>query len=119
MSSIAGTYNITADQGKTLSRTLTYGTRTAGVFTPFDNSGMSARMQVRRSIPAAVVELNLTTAGGEIVLGGANGQIVFSVDAVTMEDLSGVYVYDLELVSGSIVYGVVRGSFHVRPEVTR
>lgn len=123
MSSIAGTYNIVADQGKTLSRSMVYGIRSGGVFSPFDNTGMSARMQVRRTIPSSVVVLNLTTGTGEITLGGTNGEISFVVDAATMEDLSGEYRYDLELVDTAatpdIVYGIVRGSFTVRPEVTR
>jgi len=122
MSSIAGTYNIVCDQGKTFTRTLTYGVRVSGVFTPFDNTGMSARMQVRRTYQTQTPALDLSTAGGEISLGGANGQITVTVDAVTMEDLVGEYVYDLELVDTAaapdIVYGVVRGSFRARPEVT-
>lgn len=115
----AGTYNIVADQGKTLVRRLRYGTKQGGVFTPLDNSGFSARMQVRKTIPSATVVLNLTTATGEIVLGGADGAIEVTVSAAVMEGLQGTYRYDLELVDGSIVYGVVRGDLKVRPEVTR
>lgn len=119
----AGTYNIVCDQGKTLTRRLRYGTKQAGVFTPLDNSGFEARMQVRKTIPSATVVLSLSTATGEITLGGADGAIEVEVSALVMEDLSGTYRYDLELVdiSGAddIVYGVVRGDFKVRPEVTR
>lgn len=121
--SIAGSYRIVCDQGKTFTRTLTYGSTTAGVFTPFDNSGMAARMQVRRTYDTVLPALDLSTTTGEIVLGGANGNITVTVDAVTMEDLRGEYVYDLELVdtvaAPDIVYGIVRGTFTVRPEVTR
>lgn len=121
--SIAGTYRIVCDQGKTFTRTLTYGSTVAGVFTPFDNSGMSARMQVRRTFDSNPPVLNLTTGTGEIVLGGVNGNITVTVDAVTMATLRGDYVYDLELVdtvpNPDIVYGIVRGSFTVRPEVTK
>lgn len=121
--SIAGSYRIVCDQGKTFTRTLTYGSTTGGVFTPFDNSGMAARMQVRRTYDTALPALDLSTTTGEIVLGGANGNITVTVDAVTMEDLRGEYVYDLELVdtvpTPDVVYGIVRGTFTVRPEVTR
>ena len=119
----AGTYNIVCDQGKTLTRRLRYGTKQGGVFTPLDNTGFEARMQVRKTIPSATVVLDLSTATGEITLGGADGAIEVEVSAQAMEDLSGTYRYDLELVDISgvddIVYGVVRGDFKVRPEVTR
>jgi len=121
--SIAGSYRIVCDQGKTFTRTLTYGSTTGGVFTPFDNSGMAARMQVRRTYDTVLPALDLSTTTGEIVLGGTNGNITVTVDAVTMEDLRGEYVYDLELVdtvaTPDVVYGIVRGTFTVRPEVTR
>lgn len=119
----AGTYNIVCDQGKTLTRRLRYGTKQGGVFTPLDNTGFEARMQVRKTIPSATVVLDLSTATGEITLGGADGAIEVEVSAQAMEDLSGTYRYDLELVDISgvddIVFGVVRGDFKVRPEVTR
>jgi len=116
----AGTYNIVCDQGKTLLRRLVYGSTTGGVFTPFDNSGFEARMQVRKTIPAATVVLNLSSLTGEIMLGGVDGTIQIEVDAADMEDLNGTYAYDLELFDGSdFVIGVVRGSLKVRPEVTR
>jgi len=119
----AGTYNIVCDQGKTLVRMLRYGVKQGGVFTPTDNTGFEARMQVRKTIPSATVVLDLSTTSGEIVLGGADGAITVTVDAVTMEGLVGTFRYDLELVDTSgatdVVFGVVRGEFKVRAEVTR
>jgi hypothetical protein len=119
----AGTYNIICDQGKTLKRRMVYGTKQAGVFTPTDNTGFEARMQVRKTIPSSTVVLDLSTQTGEITLGGVDGSIEIEVSAEVMEDLQGTYRYDLELVDTSgvddIVYGVVRGDFKVRPEVTR
>ena len=123
MSSPAGTYNLVCDQGKTLARGLVYGTKVGGVFTPLDNTGFEARMQVRKTIPSTTVVLDLSTQTGEILLNGMDGLITIQVDAETMEDLQGVYRYDLELVDVSglvdVVYGVVRGDFRVRAEVTR
>jgi hypothetical protein len=119
MSSPAATYNIVCDQGKTLIRNLRYGARQSGVFVPLNNTGFLARMQVRKTIPATTVVLNLSTTTGEIVLGGANGMITVTVSATVMAALNGTYRYDLELVTGQIVYGVVRGEMRVRPEVTR
>jgi hypothetical protein len=115
----AGTYNVVCDQGKTLQRRLVYGQKIAGVFVPLDNSTYTARMQVRKTIPSTTVVLSLTSQAGQIVLGGANGAIEFTVPATSMEALNGTYRYDLELVLGTLVLGVVRGELRVRPEVTR
>ena len=111
----AATYRALADQGKTWSKTLIY--KIGG--TPFDNTGWGARMMVRRNYDSTPV-ISLTQASG-ITLGGVNGEIVFFVSAVVMEDLIGKYVYDLELFDQSnvdIVYGILRGTLTVRREVT-
>jgi hypothetical protein len=80
-------------------------------------------MQVRKTIPSSTVVLDLSTQTGEITLGGVDGSIEIEVSAEVMEDLQGTYRYDLELVDPAgvydVVYGVVRGDFKVRPEVTR
>jgi hypothetical protein len=113
----AATWRILVDQGKTFDRTILY--KVGGV--PFDNTGFEARMQVRRNYNSLVPVLSLSSLAGEIVLGGANGQIGWAVSAVDMEDLIGEYVYDLELYDPTdvdIVIGVVRGSINSRPEVT-
>lgn len=119
----AATWNLLADQGKTWRRRVRYGSSVAGVFTPFDNTGWSARMQLRRTIGSTTPALSISTATGEIVLTGADGGIEWEVDAVTAEDLSGKYYLDLELIEPAvpdpIVYGVFRGTVNFRPEVTR
>lgn len=114
----AATWRILVDQGKTFDRTILY--KVGGV--PFDNTGFEARMQVRRNYNSAVPALSLTSVSGEIVLGGANGQIGWAVSATDMEDIIGEYVYDLELydpTDSDIVIGVVRGTLVSRAEVTR
>jgi hypothetical protein len=113
----AATWRILVDQGKTFDRTLIY--KVGGV--PFDNSAYEARMKVRRNYNSLVPALSLSSVGGEIVLGGANGQIGWVVSAIDMEDLIGEYVYDLELYDPTdpdIVIGVVRGTIVSRAEVT-
>ena len=113
----AATWRALADQGKTWSKVLIY--KVAG--TPFDNSAYEARMMVRRNYDSApVVSLTSDPSAG-ISLGGANGQIVFFVSAVEMEDLLGKYVFDLELydpTDDDVVLGIVRGTLEVRREVT-
>jgi len=113
----AATWRILVDQGKTFDRTLIY--KVGGV--PFDNTGFGARMQVRRNYNSVTPVLSLSSTAGTIVLGGANGQIGWSVSAIDMEDLIGEYVYDLELydlTDPDIVIGVVRGTIVSRAEVT-
>lgn len=113
----AATWNFIADQGKTWSRTVIY--KIGG--TPFDTTGWASRMMVRRNYDSTPV-VSLTSApGGGITLGGITGEIAFFVSAVTMEDLVGKYVYDLELYDPNdldIVYGILRGGLTVRREVT-
>ena len=111
----AATYRALADQGKTWSKTLIY--KIGG--TPFDNTGWGARMMVRRNYDSTPV-ISLTQISG-ITLGGTNGEITFFVGADDMEDLAGMYVFDLELFDQAnveVVYGVVRGTLEVRREVT-
>lgn len=119
----AATWNLLADQGKTWRRRIRYGHQVGGTFVPMDNSGWSARMQLRRTIGSATPALSLSTATGEIVLTGVDGGIEWKVDAVTAEDLSGTYYLDLELIEpmlpDDVVYGVFRGTVNFRPEVTR
>jgi hypothetical protein len=113
----AATWRALADQGKTWSKVLVY--KVAGV--PFDNTGYEARMMVRRNYDSTPV-LSLTSSpNAGISLGGADGQIVFFVSAVQMEDLLGKYVFDLELydpLNPAIVFGIVRGTLEVRRQVT-
>lgn len=114
---LAGTYNITLDQGATYSTLLTY-KDSAGALV--DLTGYTARMQARIQVDSASTVLDLTTENGGIVLGGAAGTINLLVDAVTTAALTaGQYVYDLELVNGAVVERLVMGTLLVRPEVTR
>lgn len=111
----AANWDFLADQGKTWGRTVIY--KIGG--TPFDNTAWGARMMVRRNYDSTPV-VSLTHNSG-ITLGGITGEIEFFVSAVTMEDLVGKYVYDLELYDPGdpdIVYGILRGALNVRREVT-
>lgn len=115
MSAPAATYNIICDQGATFQRQLTY-KDSAGA--PINLSNYSARMQVRPTVDSTTLTLELTTQNGRITLGGAAGTIDLLVLASAMT-MSGEYVYDLELVTGTTVVRLVQGYFTVRAEVTR
>ena len=112
-----GKYNIVCPQGSTLSQQMTYSIDDV----PVNLTGYSARMQVREKYASTNTELDLTTANGGIVLGGSAGTITINVNAsATGELVAKDYVYDLELVSSSlIVTRLIEGKFIVTPEVTK
>jgi hypothetical protein len=115
---ISGSYNITCDQGATFKRTITW-TNQARV--PYNLTGYTARMQVRSTAASSTIVLELTTANSRITLGGTAGTVNLLVAAdVTAALTPGLYVYDLELVSGGgEVTRLIEGNFNVKAEVTR
>lgn len=67
---LAGTYNITCEQGSTFSRIITVefpDPNDASVMLSYDFTGFTARMQIRRTIESATVMIELTTANSGIV----------------------------------------------------
>lgn len=120
MSAPAGLYNIVADQGSTLSRTIVWKDPAKK---PILMTGYSARMQVRTTADSPEVVLELTTENGRITLHPTNGQIQLLVsDEVMITIPENKYVYDLELIAPSAdlyVYKLLYGNFVVRAEVTR
>lgn len=118
MPSIAGTYNIIADQGATLSLGLVKKDTRKRVV-PL--TGYTARMQVRETANASNVLINLTTENDGLIIDAPRGMINIYITSTQMSNInSGKYVYDLELIDGDgEVERLVMGSFTVRPEVTR
>ena len=120
MSAPAGLYNIVADQGSTLARTVIWKDPAKK---PILLGGYTARMKVRTDSTNPTVVLELTTENGGIELGATNGYINLLITDEVMATISeGKYQYDLELVAPSsnlYVYKILRGNFVVRPEVTR
>lgn len=113
----AGVYHFQIEQGSTFLRTITY-KDSAG--SPIDLSTYTARMQLRKNIEDASAILELTTSNGRITLGGAAGTVQLTVSAADTASLDPVEgVYDLELVVGSTVEKLLKGTFSVIREVTR
>lgn len=125
----AGNYNITCEQGSTLRRTLEIeqpdlvADPTGQVFEPYDLSGYSARMQVRRTIDSSTFLLNLTTENGALVLnpnGTSNNVIYIDVSASVTASVENSGVYDIELVGpDGTVSRILQGNFNLSREVTR
>jgi hypothetical protein len=121
MSCIAGIYNITCNQGATFHRTITW---TDSARNAYDISAYTARMHVRTAANATSTIVELTTENGRISLGNTlstKGQVNLLIAANTTANLvPGLYVYDLELVSGAgVVDRILEGNFKVSAEVTR
>ena len=118
---MAGTYNITADQGATFLLTVTW-TTPGATPSPVDLTNFSAHMQVRTQLGAAGTVLDLSTQDGTITLGGAQGTISINIPAEMMAQVAaGSYRYDLNVSSSDatpIVTKLIAGSFKVTGAVT-
>lgn len=114
---LAARYDIMCDQGSTLERTFIFRDSAQN---PIDNTGWAARMQVRPAFKSDLVYLDLSSQDGDMILGGVNGEVLFTADAGTMQNIkAGNHVYDLELITPTSVFKLIRGNFRVRPEVTK
>jgi len=123
---LAGIYNITCQQGSTFTRTITLNypdplsPPSDPTYLPWNLTGYTARMQVRRTIDSSTVLLNLTTGGGGITLGGSSGVIEIYISAANTATLASSGVYDLEIISTTgVVDRILQGNFTLSQEVTR
>ena len=109
---MSGKYNIVAEQGATFN--LNFRVETDG--TPWNLTGYTFAMQVRRSTSATTTLLNLTSATMTSV-----GHVSATVSAATMATIpAGRWVYDIELTSsGNEVTRILEGRFIVTAEVTQ
>ncbi len=109
---MSGKYNIVAEQGATFN--LNFRVETDG--TPWNLTGYTFKMQVRRSTSASTTLLNITSATMTSV-----GRVSATVNAATMSDVpAGRWVYDIELTSsGGQVTRILEGRFIVTAQVTQ
>lgn len=114
---LAGSYDITVDQGATYSQVFTWKDSNGAAISLV---GWTARMQVRQMPPVSATIIELTTENGRISLGGVAGTVTLTISAADSDDLPvGAFAYDLELINGSTVERLIMGSFTVRGEVSR
>jgi hypothetical protein len=124
----AGSHNFICEQGATFKRTVEIEQPdldtdpTGNTFAPYDLTGFTARMQVRRTIDSSNFLLELTTENGCLEINPASPTNVISInvpDEVTASvDTSGIYDLEIENESGE-VSRVLQGNFTVVPQVTR
>lgn len=115
----AAIYDIPAiEQGADFFFDLTYKDDTG---TPIDLTGYSARMQIREEVSSNIALVSISSATGEIVLGGIAGTIAVHIPASVTTGLSfNTGKYDLELEdSAGVVTRLIQGSVTLSPEVTR
>lgn len=109
---MSGKHNIVAEQGATFN--LNFRIETDG--TPWNLTGYTFAMQVRRSTSSNTTLLNITSATMT-----SSGHVSATASATTMNSVTaGRWVYDIELTSsGGEVTRILEGRFIVTPQVTR
>lgn len=121
---LAGIYNITCQQGSTFVRVIRIEYPDAvdpTIFHPFDLTGHSVRMQVRRTISSSTVMISLDTDDNGIeVTSPEDGEITVTMTDVQTAELTSDGVYDIEIVSDTnFVTRILQGEFRLSLEVTR
>jgi hypothetical protein len=121
---LAGIYNITCQQGSTFVRVIRIEYPDAvdpTIFLPFDLTGYSARMQVRRTISSSTTMISLDTDDNGIEITSAeDGEITITMTDAQTAALTSDGVYDLEIVSvDDFVTRILQGEFRLSLEVTR
>lgn len=115
---IAGTYNMTIDQGSTFR--IIIGVQDSA-YQPVDLVGATARMQVRSSSNNAGLLLEATSEDGEIIVDGTDGTLTVQIShEKTRLLIPSVAVYDLEIyMADGTVWKVLKGRCRIQGEVTR
>lgn len=120
---LAGIYNIICEQGTTFTRRLEiqYQDETdPEVYHPYDLTGHTARMQVRRTVESSTAMIELTTENGGIDIDGPEGVVEITMTDEQTSSLTSSGVYDLEIINGGgQVSRVIQGAFTLSLEVTR
>ena len=121
---LAGTYNITCEQGSTFSRIIMVeypDPDDASAMLPFDFTGYTGRMQIRRTIESSTFMIELTTANGGVAYTDAsNGELTITMTAEQTAGLTSSGVYDLEIINSTgEVSKLIKGAFTLLLEVTR
>jgi hypothetical protein len=109
--------NLRLPQGATWDIVLTW-TDDEGL--AIDVTDYTAAMQARTRADDTAPTIDLSSADGTLILGGAAGTINIHVSAAdTALYPAGRYRYDLEVASGPEVTRLIEGSLEVTPEITR
>lgn len=115
---LAGRYNMVCDQGSTFERSIELQDSDG---TPYNLTGYTARMHVRREVETSTTIVELTTANGRIIIYPVTGVIELKLTPTETAALTRGGHYDLEIQQTSTgkVFKVLRGEFRLEKEVTR
>ena len=122
---IAGIYNLFIEQGATFTRLIEIqypDPDDLTSFIPFDLTGYSASMQIRRTIDSATPQITLSDSNSRIEIqpGGAENAIrlYLSPEETSIIETDGVYDIEIEDAGGDISR-ILRGNVTLSREVTR
>lgn len=122
---IAGVYNLFIEQGATFSRLIEIeypDPDDLTVMLPYDLTGFSASMQIRRTVDSNAPFITLTTTNGRIVMQPNDIQnamrLYLAASATSTLTSDGVYDIEIENEVGEI-QRILRGTVTVSLEVTR
>jgi hypothetical protein len=125
---IAGIYNILIEQGTTFYRLIDVmepDVLDPTIFEPFNLTGYTARMQIRRDIDSETPMLSLTSptvnGNGITVQDGANNALSINITNTVTSSLTSSGIYDLEIIKTStgFVSRLLQGTITLSREVTR
>ena len=122
---IAGVYNLLIEQGATFARLIEIeypDPSDPTIFLPYDLSGFSASMQIRRTIDSTSPQITLTSDNGRIEMqpGGAENALRLYLDPEDTSIIETDGVYDIEIQDGSgDIQRILRGTVTLSREVTR
>lgn len=103
-------------QGETFQTAIRYKNKETG--NPYNLTGYTARMALKRYFADETALFELTTENGRITITPTEGLITLNISASDTALLSGVYIYDLEIVNGAYVKRLIQGKITIDLEVT-
>ena len=122
---LAGAYNFTIEQGTSFTRLIEIeypDPDDLTVFIPFDLTGYSASMQIRRTIDSATPQITLTDSNGRIEIQSASVanaiRLTLSPEETALVETDGVYDIEIEDTSG-VVSRILKGTVTLSRQVTR
>jgi hypothetical protein len=122
---IAGVYNLFIEQGATFARLIEIeypDPVDPTIFLPYDLSGFSASMQIRRTIDSTSPQITLTSNNGRIEMqpGGVENALRLYLDPEDTSIIETDGVYDIEIQDGGgDIQRILRGTVTLSREVTR
>jgi hypothetical protein len=122
---IAGVYNLFIEQGATFARLIEIeypDPVDPTMFLPYDLSGFSASMQIRRTIDSTSPQITLTSNNGRIEMqpGGVENALRLYLDPEDTSIIETDGVYDIEIQDGGgDIQRILRGTVTLSREVTR